>query len=102
MSDTFNHACDAFDSWSFDSHQDIPCRATSRYDYDPTDYPPQKNYYKTKVILVKETAKAYLFRKKKGDFWIPKALCFAYNPDKGTVKIYNNARWKYINKKGKH
>lgn len=95
MSDTFDHACAAFDSYNFDVHQDMPCPNLTKYDFYH-EYPPKPNYYKTKVELLHETEKAYLFRKKKGCFWIPKALCFKFNRNKGTVKIYNNARWTYI------
>lgn len=96
MSDCFNHACDAFDSYDRGMDEDYYSHSynpdyESNYSYDPLFY-----HKKHKVKLIHETANAYLFEKSKGKFWVAKSLCKKYKPKKGTVYIWIGTEIKYL------
>lgn len=95
MSDTFNHACDAFDSWSFDSHQDLPCKNHKQDHYVEFQSNPLYYHKKHKVELLSQTDKAFRFKSDKGNFWVAKKLCKKYKPKKGTVWIWKGAKLVY-------
>ena len=92
MSDCFDHALDAFDSWSFDLHQDQQTyqKGETYFDYDPLFY-----HRKHKVELIHETELAYNFKSSKGVFLVAKSLCKKFKPKKGTVLIWYKAKLNY-------
>ena len=75
MSDCFDHALDAFDSYSFDNLQDIPCKHTQEIECEYLGKSDSGFKKIKKVEIVHETKKAFLFRNKRGKFWIPKSRC---------------------------
>jgi hypothetical protein len=72
-----DNAVEAFGSLDWDSWEPgevsgyVHDREACDFEYDPL-------YYHTKIKIKgieHETAGAYLFKSKKGNFWVPKALC---------------------------
>lgn len=95
MSDCFNHACDAYDSYDRSMDEGFGYSRSSNYEnnfsYDPLFY-----HKKHEVKLIHETANAYLFKKSKGKFWVAKSLCKKYKRKKGTVWIWTGIEIKYL------
>lgn len=77
MSDIFDHALDAFESLQWEEAGG-PTRGESGEYYNGSNFDYDPLYYHSKVKIESiefQTEQAYLFKNKKGKFWVPKSLC---------------------------